>query len=203
MISQLFFQTRKKLLILGSRMNNKTFSASELTRKIRRQFSAKEFVFTTRRDYAVDVNSIIVGGFYDSSNDQASLPCIEINLHYHPEQDMYLANQLEWDRISFDIAECVSHEMIHRLQFQKSKKIKKYTSLKNNTQDREDQEYLGSSDELEAYGFSIAAESFVYQAPLSECAMHRVYTKTFDNDNGIITQLEKHINKYTKELELS
>jgi hypothetical protein len=194
----MFRQTHSRLLSLGKHYETKTRSvtASELTKIIRRQFPATDFSFKTHRDYAVDPDMIVVSGFYDCYNDSQGLPHTEITLSYHPEQDVYFLHLLNWDRISFDIAECVGHEMVHRHQYLTKQKGRRYIS------ENADQAYLGDDDEIDAYGFSIAAESVVYKKPLAECAMYQVYLDTFDTDQSVIVKLEKHISKYLKQLEL-
>jgi hypothetical protein len=139
---------------------------------------------------------VIVAGLYDCYNDANHLPHTEITLCYHPEQELYFGHLLNWEQLTFDIAECIGHEHVHRQQYQKRKKSTQYVS------DIDDQTYLGESAEIEAYGFSIAAEAVAFDRQYHECAMYQIYTKTFDIDHSVIVKLEKQIVKYLKELEL-
>ena len=61
----LFLATYDKLLALGERVRGRSYSASDFTRLIRRQFPATDFSFRTHRDPAVDPDMIIVAGVYD------------------------------------------------------------------------------------------------------------------------------------------
>lgn len=193
----MFFEIRTRLLQLGKYYETKSrkVTACELTKIIRRQFPAADFSFKTHRDYAVDPDMIVVAGTYDCYNDAQGLPHTEITLCYHPEQDIYFLNLLDWDRISFDIAECIGHELIHRQQYKQKKKTKAFKS------DNNDQAYLGDEAEIDAYGFSIAIESITYNKPITECSMYIAYLNVFDINHSVVVKLQKAISKYLKELE--
>jgi hypothetical protein len=193
----MFHETRSRLLELGKHYTTKprSVTACELTRIIRRQFPAADFSFKTHRDYAVDPDMIVVAGFYDCYDDAQGLPHTVITLCYHPEQDLYFLNLLDWDRISFDIAECIGHELVHREQYRTKQKTKLYKSNNPN------EAYLGDEAEIDAYGFSIAIECVTYNRPIGECAMYQAYIDTFDKDHSVIVKLQKAISKYLKQLE--
>jgi hypothetical protein len=190
----MFIETHQKLLALAERYSNRVFRPSELTRLIRRQFPSADFIFYTSRDYAVDPDMILVSGLYDCEAEMQLQPPIEITLSYHPEQTEY--TNINWAQLAFDVSECIGHEQIHQQQYCNLAELTEYAGT-------EEQEYLGHGCEIEAYGFSIAAESFVYRKHHTECAMYQVYCNTFDTDRSVLLQLEKQIIKYIKELELS
>lgn len=190
-----FLETHKRLVNLGKKVSGRSYSAAEFTRLIRRQYPSTVFSFKTHRDFAVDPDTVIVSGTYDAADDRAGMPSITIILSYHPLQETYFVDLLNWSQLSFDISECAYHEAVHRSQMSRGVKIKPYQSLDP------EQEYLGGTDEIEAYGFSIAAESFVFQKPVSECVMYMVYRDTFDTDTDIVLQLEKQVNLYLEKLE--
>lgn len=192
----MFFQIRNRLLALKDRYQHRSFSASEFTKLIRRQFAPADYSFKTHRDYAVDPDMILVSGIYDWRNITQGEPNVEITLSYHPEQDTYFGQLIEWDTLSFDIAECIGHELIHQKQHKKKIKLAPYVN------DDPEKEYLGHECEIDAYGFSIAAESISYNKNYTDCVMYQVYKKTFDTDHSVVVKLEKQIIKYLIELEL-
>jgi len=198
-----FRDTLSRLLALGKRVSGRKYSAAEFTRLIRRQFSATDFVFKTYRDYGVDPDNIVVAGLYDSYDDDNMLPCMTITLCYHPEQDVYFADLLNWDQFAFDVAECVGHELVHRDQYSNGRKpaLKEYVSKSVDPAIMHEQNYLGSEDEIEAYGFSIAAERWAFNKNLEDCVMYDVYKTTFDTDTRIVLQLEKQVSEYLEQLE--
>jgi len=187
----MFLKIRNQVLALKERYTDRSFTAADFTKLIRRQFSSTDFSFRTHRDAMVDVDMIVVSGLYD----RYETPGIEITLVYRPDQELYFTNLLDWDRFSFDLAECMGHELVHKSQ-RKNKNLKPYIS------DNEDQAYLGDESEIDAYGFSIAAESMTYNKPFTECAMYKIYQNTFDNDRSVVLKLEKQIVKYLNGQEL-
>jgi hypothetical protein len=111
--------------------------------------------------------------------------------------------------VCFDIAECIGHEFVHREQHKRKKKVYRYRSQDTDAEKREDQQYMGSSDEIEAYGFSIAAELAelhncfeLDETKLNEVLMYRVYSSTFDTDQSVVLKLQKQISKYLRRLEI-
>jgi hypothetical protein len=199
----LFIATYDKLLALGERVKGRHYSASEFTRLIRRQFPATDFVFKTYRDYAVDPDTVIVAGLYDVWDDQQYLPSITVTLCYHPEQDCYFVDLLNWQQFSFDLAECIGHELVHRDQQKNGRKplLKPYKSKHTVPAVQQEQQYLGDESEIEAYGFSIAAECMIFKKTIQECAMHQAYVEMFDNDTAIVLKLEQQVERYLKRME--
>lgn len=193
----MFVVAYRLMQTLGERIKGRNYSASELTKIIRRQFPATDFVFKTARDYAVDPDMAVVAGLYDCYDDSQMLPSMTITMCYHPEQETFFVDLLNWQQLSFDIAECVGHELVHRDQWRNKRKpvLKPYDS------NDEEKAYLGSEDEIEAYGFSIAAESVIFNKPKEECVMYNVYRETFDTDLSVVLKLQHQITAYTNKLE--
>jgi len=198
----MFFEIYKQLLSLESKVIAQKFTPGTFTSLIRKQFPKEDYTFRTEKSYAVDPNSVIVGGLYDKENDCNHLPHTEIILYYYPEQLSFKGSELNWKQISFDIAECVAHEQIHRQQVLEKKKLKQYTSKSNNKELCIEQNYLGHDEEIDAYGFSIAAESVTFNKPYNMCTMYHVYKHTFDTDRSVVVKLEQEIVKYLEQLKL-
>ena len=196
----MFFANYNRLLGLKEKYQSRTFKANEFTRLIRRQFLSRDFSFRTHKDYAVDPDMVITAGSYDCYYDGLGLPHTEITLCYHPEQDQYFGAALDWDQISFDVAECIGHELIHRSQHKSRRKLAKYISSISDINKKAEQEYLGAEEEIEAYGFSIAAESKIFNKEYSNCAMYNIYTNIFDSDHSVVVKLEEQIVKYLTQL---
>ena len=198
----MFFEIYKQLLSLESKVSKQKFTPGTFTSLIRKQFPKEDYAFRTEKSYAVDPNSIIIGGLYDKENDCNHLPHTEIILYYYPEQLSFEGNELNWEQISFDIAECVVHEQIHRQQVLEKKKLKKYISKSTNKELCIEQNYLGHDEEIDAYGFSIAAEAATFNKPYNMCTMYHVYKHTFDTDRSVVVKLEQEIVKYLEQLKL-
>lgn len=198
----MFFETYLSLKLLGERCkkNPRKVTASEFTSMIRRQFPAADFSFVTERSTLADPDMVVVSGTYDSDSDDEMLPAIEIILHYRPDQKFYYTHLFDWDHLAFDLAECAYHEMIHRDQYRDGIELAEYRSTTDNFLLVEDQEYLGWEGEIEAYGFSIAAEAAIRGLEFDQCTMTKVYKETFDNDPKVLLKLEQQFIKYLERL---
>jgi len=200
----MFFEIHSRILDIGDAMKGRRYTASEVTKLIRRQFPATDFLFRTHRDPAVSPDMIVIAGLYDCFNDSQDLPSVEITMCYHPDQKYFFTDLIDWETLAFDLAECICHELVHRQQHRSRQKFKAYESkLPEGDPLINEQEYLGDGAELDAYGFSIAAESIVRGCIPQECVMYGVYQTTFDNDKTVIVKLEKEIQKYLNLLELN
>lgn len=195
-----FLSTLHKLLRLRGRIGGRAYTPSEFTGLIRRQFDTVTFTVKTQKDSAVDPDSVIVAGLYDPHDQSEMLPSITLTLCYHPDQSKYFVDLLNWDQLAFDIAECIGHEMVHMDQdvSGRRKTLKEYAS---STETTVDQDYLGDEGEIEAYGFSIAAEMVTFNKPMHECVMYGVYQETFTDDPQIVLQLETQIKQNYEKLE--
>lgn len=166
-------------------------------------------IFTKRTQLVLN-NQVCVGGLYDAEEDRLGNPCVEVYLLYNPDQQHVTLTKAQWQRLCFDIAECIGHELVHRAQAKrrKYKLARDYRSKDHCNLKREEQEYLGSPDEIEAYGFSIAAElaamhgSFNIDSPhMDNIVMWKVYQSTFDTDQSVVLKLQHQISKYLCRLE--
>ena len=197
-----FLSGYKRIIELKHRVAGRSYTPAKFTNMIRRQFNASAFIVKTERDPAVDPDQIIVAGLYDCHDDSEMLPSITITLCYHPEQTTYFADLINWDQFAFDLAECVGHEMVHMHQYKFGRvpALKEYQSP-TGLETTLDQDYLGDESEIEAYGFSIAAEMFMFNKPIQDCVMYGVYQETFASDTRIVLQLEQQVEQYFKTLE--
>jgi hypothetical protein len=197
-----FLDVYKRIVELKYRVAGRSYTPSKFTDLIRRQFDAVTFIVKTERDPAVDPDQVIVAGLYDCYDDAEMLPSITITLCYHPEQETYFVDLINWNQFAFDLAECVGHEMVHMHQYKigRAPALREYQNP-TNTEPTLDQKYLGDESEIEAYGFSIAAEMFMFKKSIQDCVMYFVYQQTFETDTKIVLQLEQQVEQYFKTLE--
>jgi hypothetical protein len=193
----MLFKLREQLLAIEQRHGNKELTPSHITRLVRQAAGDKRLQIRTCRTLVTEPEQIIVGGAFDSSAEPDE-PWIEITLLYHPYTTSLNLSKIDWDRVSFDIAECVGHELVHSKQRKRHDRAYK-------TATTEDQEYLGNLIEIDAYGYSIAAELAVYHAfdfeARQQVFMYRQYCDVFSQDQSVIIELEQHILKYLYNIE--
>jgi len=172
---------------MPERFRKTHLSPAEITRHIRKAIGNPAIVIKTVRAPAVLENQILISGVYDNEDD-----LIEISVNYRPQQHTIELVLVNWERLAFDVAECIGHEQVHR-------KLRRKKSRPYHSEDDE-QAYLGNSEEIQAYGFSIAADLAVHYdgdincLPLAD--MHQVYARTFANDQSVMLELEHSARKY-------
>lgn len=206
----MFFDQYEKLRQLETRYTGSSFTPAEITALIRRQIDRLDVRVFTRRDRAVSMDSIAIGGVYDHDCDDHGEPCIELYVTYHPDQVRCEWNRLDWNRVSFDLAEALGHELVHQEQHRRGKSSREYPSaLPKNHPDHEDQGYLGDTKEIEAYGFTIAAELICYhegdldRLDHSDIVMWNTYCHAFANDQSVVLKLREQVSKYLNKLKVA
>jgi hypothetical protein len=120
--------------------------------RVRKSFSNK-----------VDPEFVYVGGRYCSYHDEEHKKCIEIILQYRSGQKIINLTSKRFESMCGTIADTLLHEIIHMRQFRRRnfKQLPDYASTAEKTELRQEQEYLGCTDEIDAYGFNIACELMV------------------------------------------
>ncbi len=186
---------------LSTAIKRARIKPSELTSLVRKRAGHPLVRYRTLRSRAVYNNQVLISGVYDSEEDRQGFACIEVCLNYNPDQKTLDCQMIDWDQLIFDIAECAGHELVHRKQRQR--RARAYISDLESGPLKEEQEYLGSSDEIEAYGFSIAADLAVNHQGLEDINktdMWKVYAGTFESDQSVLLELEQHVRKYYSKL---
>ena len=180
----------------------------QVTDVVRRIVGSSHIKVLSKRSSVVDPDMICVGGFFDHQAEQDNEPCIELVLYYHPDQQHVDPANVDWDFLSFEIAETLGHEQVHRGQaHRKRKRIRGYVSKGKS---KAEKEYLGNDDEIEAYGFSIAAEMLFLRniAEIDDFRMGEIpvwneYQYLFSDDQSVLLKLNRQILKYLRRLEVN
>ena len=199
------FDLRERLLALESRYRDSRFVPSEITALVRNCVRDTNVRVATRRSNKVDLGQVVPGGAYDSEDDAEDLACIHLDLLYHPDQQHLQLKDVHWDRVSFEICEVIGHEYVHRDQNRRRVRNHAYTgTLAEDASLRQDQQYYGESHEVEAYGYSIAAEIMCYYNGDADCAVlsetYQMYNRLFAADQSVIIKLNQFISKYLDKL---
>ena len=193
---------------------------------------AKAIQKTVERTYGVEVTvqyatalkagDMSANAYYDQDADLKGDPAVEVELIFSPEDKKEMnIDDVGFDELSSNVAKVIAHELLHKSQatsrgFVKPRPftVKGVTSPKQ----QKAQEYLGKSDEIEAYGHNIAVEllknygsrknsltalrNFVKIPPNKSPDMY-AYLVTFgmDKNHPVLKKLVKKIILYLKELE--
>ena len=141
-------------------------------KSIKPQGIAKALESTVRKAYGVEFTYKFVPNFqggdmnanayYDPDADKEGDPPIEIEMFFSPDDK----KGVDVDNEGFDIligimSKTIAHELLHKSQFSKRGYVKSKPFKVSKGVDPEiaaTQEYMGNSDEIEAYGHNIAVE---------------------------------------------
>jgi len=167
-------------------------------------------------DEKVKKYGVFVGGTYYSDYDEDGKKCIELNFVYHPVHDNIKISKKRYKGICTVIADTLHHEIIHMRQYRRRgfKSLPNYASSALSSYLREEQEYLGCSDEIDAYGFNIACDLLTkfkgdhksairyLGVDLKGCRKHtnnwKMYLRAFGHDHNheIIKRVKKKVIRY-------
>jgi len=163
----------------------------------------------TKRSDAVDPDMVVVGGLYDPMQDQEHEPCIDIHLIFHPDQQHITLDATAFRDLCFDVAEALGHEHVHRQQHKRRRWRPGKPHTVPASADLAEKQYLGDPDELDAYGFSLAAElAFKHSCfeldtdKLASSLVYKSYVRHFAQDQSVLLKLHSHISKYLCRLEV-
>jgi len=177
---------------------------------------------TRSTDPKVDSGWVYTGGTYFSHNDQLKQKCIEILFVYRTNETKFIIPVRRFRRIALTIADTILHEIIHMRQYRrrKFKELPDYASTAEKTKKKEEQSYLGCSDEIDAYGFNIACEllqkfrgdthavvDYLNENQKGLRRRHngwRMYLKAFDydHDHKIIKRVKSKVIRYLPRAEI-
>ncbi len=185
-------------------------SPAEIAALFRKGIGNSHVRVRTCRTNIADTDQILVGGLYDEYDDREGLPCIEIDLYFNQDVQHIDTSSLDWYRLCFDVAEALGHELVHRDQAHRSRKTRRrYIGHGPRHLINEEQQYLGDPDEVEAYGYSIAAEMLAIHGTMDiddpdvqSIVMYSTYQHAFSHDQSVLLKLRKQILKYLHRLEV-
>ena len=186
---------------------------SKLSRHVKKYMPIKTL---KSRDSKVGENWVWCGGTYFSDLDKAKRQCIELVFVYNLFQDHIAISKRRFRRLCYTIADTILHEIMHMRQYRrrKFKELPDYASTASRAQKRQEQGYLGNSDEIDAYSFNIACElldkfdsnpkkviNHLNESQRDVRRAHscwRMYLKAFDYDHKhpIIQRVKKKVIRY-------
>ena len=186
---------------------------SKLSKHIKTQLPVK---ILKARDPKVENDWMYTGGTYYSDDDRARRQCIELIFVYSTFQDNITISKRRFHRICYTIADTILHEVIHMRQYRrrKFKDLPDYASTAAREEKRQEQSYLGNSDEIDAYSFNIACElldkfngnqraaiNYLNENQQGLKRRHncwRMYLKAFDHDHNhpVLQRVKKKVIRY-------
>ena len=162
---------------------------------------------------ALDLGEFTIGAEYDPNLDEAKKKQFILDFIFNwPKTTPVTITADMADKMAMDLLETLIHEYEHQRQF----RARRYRSHRHNyvsnhkdPKKREDQEYLGDPDEIDAYAQNIAARQYLMKYKLNITSAAKInspdlkqYYKAFGKDHEITKLLLRKVNaniKYYKE----
>jgi hypothetical protein len=169
----------------------------------------------------VEFGWVYIGGAYYGDHDQDFKKCIEIVFAYNLFDNKITLGATTFKNMCRTFADTILHEIIHMRQYRRRewKELPYYLSTAERSEQRKQQEYLGCSDEVDAYSFNIACElieklkdpkavaDYVarkHRRGRLKSSSLRMYLKAFDYNTAhpIIKKLKTRVISYIPNAEL-
>jgi hypothetical protein len=184
-----------------------------------KQFVHKLGIFLSRRHpitVRLEFNNTIlgqdeftIGGLYDVVRDEDKLkPLAFFFIMNHPADTLWPITESIVDELALELIEALAHEYQHLYQYRTRDYIlnRDYKSRAKDPKLKEDQEYLGQPDEIDAYATNIAVKFYLGNHGMSQTAKKfsldlKNYYKAFGPDHPVVKQLIKKVIKKLQYLE--
>lgn len=210
-----FFQLFTKLTDLYGKLNGKQLTGAEIVGIINRALPFKDCRVMKQHSIGVTSSKFEVSGLYDPELDEQNKKSITIELlmPYGKDRFTFADNDLSfihWHEMCVDIANVLGHEYIHLHQSRRRhfNEGKNFNSKSNNLTFKENQEYYGNPDEIDAYAFT-AACNLIYESVIQfkrikveKSLTYRIYRYYFEKSNPeIVEKFIKKTNTHRRRLE--
>jgi hypothetical protein len=159
----------------------------------------------------LDPDDFTIGAEYDPDLDERNKKHFIINLIVnHPKHMPMMITGDFADRFTIEMVEALVHEYQHQHQYRSRKHMlnRGYTSKHKDSKIKENQEYLGQPDEIDAYAANIAARFYIMRQLNTNGPVESLdlldYYKTFGPQHPVVKRLLKKIvnnTNYLKEQE--
>jgi hypothetical protein len=175
-------------------------------------FLSRRHPITVRLEFnntILDQDEFTVGGLYDVVRDEDKLkPLAFFFIMNHSSDTGWLITDSIVDELALELIEALAHEYQHLYQYRIRDYVlnRDYKSQAKDPKLKEDQEYLGQPDEIDAYATNIAVKFYLGNHGLSRTAKKfsldlKNYYKAFGPDHPVVKRLIKKVTKKLQYLE--
>ena len=212
----------KRVNSARSSIVGKSVSPSNIARALQKALKGLGVEVTFELVPALQSGDMSANAFYDQEADLEGDPAVEVQLLFSSKDKKGVnLNDEGFDVLSKEVAKVVIHEKLHKVQAIKRGFVKPRPFTVKGVSDpkvAKSQEYLGNSDEIEAYGHNIAMDmlknygsrknaltalkNFVTIPPQKSPDMF-AYLTVFgmDKNHPVLKKLVKKVILYLRELE--
>jgi hypothetical protein len=208
-----YFDLLTRLFGAYDKLRNKQLTDRQFLYFLKKAVPYTECNIRINRTLNVYPSSIIeIAGLYDAELDSESENPIDIEVSIHKMWEAVIFDEKHisldrWAEFCIDFATILGHEFIHMNQFRRRNfnMNRPYVSKHKNKSKRDLQNYLGDSDEVDAYAWTAAANAVVelkpYKRKITSTRIYKMYVNAFDKDDPVVLKLVRKANTYFKKLE--
>jgi len=210
-----YFQLLYNLCSIYDSLENKVVTHNDIVRKIKKTVPFTECKIIGNSSLSLATNGFIVAGLYDCELDEDGKPPIEVEIIFPKRKETFSFTQDDvskehWGEFCVDFVNILGHEFVHLNQFRRRdfNWSRPYKSLSTKPHIKEQQEYYGNSDEIDAYAFMAAAELVMNsifnpnrkKPDLEKTDVYKTYTRWFDKKDPVVVKLAALSDRYYKRL---
>jgi hypothetical protein len=210
-----YFQLLYDLCSVYDSLENKVVTHKDIIKKVKKTVPFTECKIIGNSSLSLATNRFIVAGLYDSELDEEGKPPIEVEIIFPKRKETFVFTQDDvskehWGEFCVDFVNILGHEFVHLNQFRRRNFgwSRPYKSTSKKPSIKEQQEYYGNSDEIDAYAFMAAAEMAMVSVfkpsqkttNLEKTDVYKTYTRWFDKKDPVVLKLESLSNRYYKRL---
>jgi hypothetical protein len=125
-----------------------------------RKLTGKEAIITMARSDDVDPNTVNLNAYYDPEDDEENRKPFEITVVFNTDDKNVTMGKDLWRDFGFLVIDYLEHETIHQQQYRSRgyQYNRSYISKHPDPETKKKQEYLGNTDEIEAYAYNLSNE---------------------------------------------
>ena len=214
-MSMNYFQLLTNLCSVYEKNHGKTLTRPEIVRRINRAVNLHDVKIKSIDSISIFGNTFDISGIYDSELDFVDKPAIGIELQFPEHKKQFKLDETDftedhWLAMSVDVASVIGHEYVHMKQYRRRhfNDGRYYISKSKNIIFKEQQEYYGTPDEVDAYAYTLAV-SLINQLmfhnkkkpAITKAQVYKIYCHYFGRNSDITSRLIKKSKTYYRHLE--
>lgn len=150
---------------------------------------------------SISLEDFSIGAMYDPSCDELGHKPLKLFfIINYPKSEPWDITYDRMSSLSMDLIEALVHEYQHLYQYRVRDFVlnRRYNSYLDNRETKADQEYLGNTDEIDAYAMNIAVRFFLSGFDLTSGKLYGspdidIYRRAFGDNHPVVKRLIKKI----------
>lgn len=210
-----YFQLLHNLCSIYGENHGRTLTRRQIVNKINKAVNLHDVQIKGIKSIGILGNSFDISGIYDRELDFEDKSSIGIEIVFPEYKEQFTFDNSDfteehWLTLSVDVASVIGHEYVHQRQSRRRhfNEGRNYKSNSKNIIFKEQQEYYGTPDEVDAYAYTLAVSLINQKAleskkkiSITKTQTYKIYRHYFGKNNDITNRLIKKSKTYYRHLE--